>query len=372
MGLYIHIPFCGSICSYCHFARTAQHDRSDRERYVDGVLRELQLRRDECALLRDGARPLASAYLGGGTPSQLEPDLMRRLLAGTVDTFAHADDFEATAEANPESFSEELAAVWRDAGIGRVSLGIQSLREEVLALLGRACSPATARRALDLACRTFPRVSADWILGPRLETGSLLRELDEAIDLGVEHFSLYILEIHEGTALQREVRGGRVRLPSDEQTERTYLAAGEHLEVADDEGRDLPGTKALPGAGTGRARLLGKAALRERSRSRVLVRRAGCRAFARGRDRRSGRPRAPSGRNHPAVAHRPGRAVVPSAGRGAGSGCRPRARLVDPAPGPPGPDAPGIPAHRRDRGGPGGENPALSRRRQGVGTAFSK
>lgn len=106
---------------------------------------------------------------------------------------------------------------------------MQSLDDNVLRLLGRACHPATARRALQLACRTFPRVSADWIIGPGQNQDSLLAELDEAIGLGVEHFSLYILELHQGTRLEERVRKGLVRLPEDEQTEALYLGVIDFL-----------------------------------------------------------------------------------------------------------------------------------------------
>lgn len=229
MTLYIHVPFCGSICSYCHFARTDRHDAGFRAAYVAALLEELRLRSERCAILGGRTRPLASAYLGGGTPSRLEPELMLRLIRGTVDTFDRTPDFELTAEANPESLTPELAELWREAGIERVSLGVQSLEPAVLETLGRSCSPETARAALELACTRFCRVSADWILGPRLRLDRLLAELDEAIDLGVEHFSLYLLEVHEGTALARDVAAGRVRLPADEESEYLYLAATEHL-----------------------------------------------------------------------------------------------------------------------------------------------
>lgn len=227
-GLYIHVPFCGAICSYCHFSRTAEHQRPLRERYVEAVVREFDLRRKACSVLR-GSRPLATAYVGGGTPSQLEPDLMRRLLAGTVGRLEQTPDFELTAEANPESFTEEIARCWSEAGINRISLGVQSLDARVLALLGRQCQPRTARRALALAGRTFSRVSADWIIGPGLARSGLLAELDEALSLGVEHFSLYILELHEGTKLARQVAAGKTTLPADSETEALYLAVVEHL-----------------------------------------------------------------------------------------------------------------------------------------------
>ncbi len=228
MGLYIHIPFCGSICSYCHFSRTAHHSWAVRSRYVEAVLREFELRWRACTSLR-GSRLLQTAYVGGGTPSLLEPDLMQRLLAGTVGRLSPAETFELTCEANPESLDEAKAKVWNAAGVNRISLGVQSLDPVVLKMLGRRCAPEQARQALKLACRTFERVSADWIIGPGLARDSLFAELLEAIDLGVEHFSLYILERHPGTRLEQEVKEGRVVLLSDKQTESLYLSAVDFL-----------------------------------------------------------------------------------------------------------------------------------------------
>ncbi len=228
MGLYIHVPFCGSICSYCHFSRTADHQSVVRSRYVDAVIREFELRLRDCPTLRKG-RTLQTTYVGGGTPSELEPELMERLLQGTVGRLRLADDFELTCEANPESLSEEMAQSWRAMGVGRISLGVQSLDEKVLQILGRACQPETARKALRLACNTFERVSADWIIGPGLHLDALLAELSEAVDLGVEHFSLYILELHQGTKLAENVHLGKVDLPKDEHTEVLYLAVVEYL-----------------------------------------------------------------------------------------------------------------------------------------------
>ena len=229
-GLYIHVPFCASICSYCHFARTAEHGRADREAFARGVVRELELRRAACPILRSGRRRLETAYLGGGTPSQLEPDLAELMIAGTVATLPAADDLEFTAEANPESLTGEVARAWRRGGVNRISLGVQSLSDDVLRLLGRSCDPATARAGLDRAARLFPRVSADFILGPGLQRPRLLAELREAVDRGAGHVSLYILELHPGTALEAAVRRGEVRLPPDARTESLYLSCVEELD----------------------------------------------------------------------------------------------------------------------------------------------
>lgn len=228
-GLYLHVPFCGSICSYCHFARTADHDRQDRQAFVEGAVQEMELRLAACPTLRQGRRPLQTAYLGGGTPSRLEPELMARLLQGTVGRLRCVPDLELTAEANPETLTETLAEAWRAAGINRVSLGVQSLDPDVLRLLGRRCDPQTARRALAVAVAHFERVSADWIIGPGLDRDRLLDELAEAVQLGVTHFSLYILEVHPETQLEADLAAGRVKLPPDAHTERLYLAAGDFL-----------------------------------------------------------------------------------------------------------------------------------------------
>ena len=228
-GLYLHVPFCGSICSYCHFARTAEHGAALRARYVTAAIAEMDLRRAECDVLAAGRRPLATCYLGGGTPSQLEPGLMAALLDGVLAGLPRTADCELTAEANPETFTPAVADAWRAAGIGRISLGVQSLDPDVLRLLGRQCDPATARRAVDLACERFDRVSADWIIGPGLDRDRLLAELDEALARGVTHFSVYILEIHPGTSLERRVARGEVHLLPDAETEELYLAVIAHL-----------------------------------------------------------------------------------------------------------------------------------------------
>ncbi len=229
-GLYIHVPFCRSLCSYCHFARTDHHDLSLRRRFTTAVIRELELRRRVCPSLQQPRRRLATCYLGGGTPSVLEPELMARLVAGTVATLPQTDDIEITAEANPESLTADLADRWLELGINRISVGIQSLDDEVLKLLGRSCDAATARRALEVSCAKFERVAADWILGPGVRQESMLADLTMAVDLGVEHFSVYLLEIHPGTGMHQAVALGQVVLPPDSEQEAMYLVVSEHLE----------------------------------------------------------------------------------------------------------------------------------------------
>ncbi len=228
-GLYLHVPFCTAVCPYCHFARTASHDPAARRRLVAAVGSELSLRAGRCATLRAGRVRLRSVYVGGGTPSLLEPDLFARLLAETAGRLPAAPDLEVTAEANPESFTPAVAEAWRAAGVGRVSLAVQSLDDAVLRALGRRHDAADARRAIALAARAFPRVAADFILGPRLRRDRLLSGLSETVAAGVEHVSLYILEVHPGTPFAAAAAAGRLALPRDRTLEACYLAAGERL-----------------------------------------------------------------------------------------------------------------------------------------------
>ncbi|MHB8080078.1 MAG: coproporphyrinogen-III oxidase family protein [Candidatus Krumholzibacteriia bacterium] len=231
-GLYLHLPFCSAICPYCHFARTAEHDAALRRRVTAAIAGEFVLRRARCATLREGRAELRTLYVGGGTPSRLEPELLAALLAATAGRLPAAADLEATAEANPESFTPAVAAAWRDLGLNRVSLGVQSLDDRVLRWLGRRADAAASRAALALAVDRFPRVSADWIVAPGVRPARLAAELREAVARGVEHVSLYILELHAGTALAAAVAAGRRRAPAEGPTADAWLAGAAALESA--------------------------------------------------------------------------------------------------------------------------------------------
>ncbi|MFH1841707.1 MAG: coproporphyrinogen-III oxidase family protein [bacterium] len=224
-GLYIHLPFCSSLCHYCHFVRSALHDHQLRREVVAAIGQEFRLRRERCQVLRQGRRALETVYVGGGTPSLLELGLFQQLLTETAGQLSRTDPGEVTAEANPESFTPELADGWRQAGVNRVSLGVQSLDDTVLHRLGRNCSARVARQAVALACRTFSRVSIDLILGPGCRREPLLAGLRELVAAGVGHVSLYILELFPGTELARQVEAGQVQMPRSSTLEVSYLAA---------------------------------------------------------------------------------------------------------------------------------------------------
>ena len=186
--LYVHLPFCSSRCGYCDFV-TLVGRREDHGTYVDALLAELELERD---LL---AAEIETVFIGGGTPTFTEEGELRRLLR------ALPAAEEVTVEANPETVTPELAALLREGRVTRVSLGVQSFNERLLAVLDRRARPEDVRRAFyHLRDANFDNISLDLIYGiPGQKPSDLERDLDEAVALGPEHLSCYELEAKPGT-----------------------------------------------------------------------------------------------------------------------------------------------------------------------------
>jgi len=186
--LYVHLPFCAHRCGYCDFVtlvgRPEQHNR-----YVDALLTELELER---GLL---ATEVETIFLGGGTPTFTEPRPLARLLA------ALPSAAELTVEANPETVTPVLAALLRDHGVTRVSLGAQSFSPRLLQVLERVAQPDTVRRAFyHLRDAGFDNISLDLLYGiPGQSPAELEADLGEALELGPEHLSCYELEAKPGT-----------------------------------------------------------------------------------------------------------------------------------------------------------------------------
>ena len=186
--LYVHLPFCSSRCGYCDFV-TVVGRRGQHRAYVDALLAELEL---EGGVLAPG---LESLFLGGGTPTFTEPRELERLLRGLPPAS------EVTVEANPETMTPELAALLRDCGVTRVSLGAQSFRRGLLEVLERQAGPDDVRRAVyDLRDANIDNISLDLIYGiPNQSAADLDADLSEALALGPEHLSCYELEAKQGT-----------------------------------------------------------------------------------------------------------------------------------------------------------------------------
>jgi oxygen-independent coproporphyrinogen-3 oxidase len=186
--LYVHLPFCVHRCGYCDFVtvvgRTDQH-----EAYVDALL--LEIEREHASL----ADPVATVFVGGGTPTFTEPGALHRLLAGLPSAA------EITVEANPETVTPEVAALLRESGVTRISLGAQTFAPRLLEVLERVAGPDDVRRAVHtLRDASFDNISLDLIYGiPGQEPSDLDHDLAEALALAPDHLSLYELEAKPGT-----------------------------------------------------------------------------------------------------------------------------------------------------------------------------
>jgi len=227
-GLYVHVPFCLTRCGYCDFNAYAGLDHL-ASRYVAALVREASLAAP--GWVGEG---FASVFLGGGTPTTLEPDDLGRLLGRLRELFRVAPDAEVTIEANPDTVDRAKLEVLLGAGYTRLSMGAQSFDPAVLASLERLHDPASVRRAMREARATgFANVNLDLIYGAHDERlASWDRTLRETIDLGPEHVSAYALTIEPSTPLGRKVREGLVPAPDPDLQADMFELACELLAAA--------------------------------------------------------------------------------------------------------------------------------------------
>ncbi len=220
MGLYVHVPFCRAICTYCAFAK-GEYDPARAGRWLDGLEREIAHR---SAATWNGRPRLDTVFLGGGTPSTLDPAQWARLGAILRGAFELSPGVEFTSEANPESFTPEIAAAMRETGVNRVSLGVQSLDPAELRLLGRIHGPEAPARAVATArAAGFENLNLDLMFAlPDQEEDVFARTLAGVLDLGPDHLSAYCLGLEPGTALAAGVAGGTVSAPDDDLARRLY------------------------------------------------------------------------------------------------------------------------------------------------------
>jgi len=223
LALYIHWPFCRAKCPYCDFNSHVAQD-IDHARFAAAYRREMA----HMANRYGAGRKLVSIFFGGGTPSLMPPALVAGLVADADRHFGLADNVEITAEANPTSSEAAMFEGFRAAGVNRMSLGVQSLRDEGLAFLGREHSAGEARAAIAAAQDTFRRVSIDLIYARRDQTlVGWTTELREALDLGLTHMSLYQLTIEQGTVFHTRARRGERLVPPDDQAAEMYEATND-------------------------------------------------------------------------------------------------------------------------------------------------
>ncbi|MDP8256917.1 MAG: coproporphyrinogen-III oxidase family protein [Candidatus Alcyoniella australis] len=216
---YAHVPFCRRKCAYCDFASSAPRG-TQLEQYVDLVLAELDLRRDQV----DG--PPLAGYVGGGTPSLLPPAQLARMIRGISGALGEPTSGELSVEVNPESASPELFALLADCGVTRISVGVQSLQPQTLRLLGRSHDAQQARITLENAVKAgFKTVGADLICAvPGQEISQLINDLRACLEAGARHVSIYVLTLEPNTPLGRDQAAGRLELPTADQVEEFYAA----------------------------------------------------------------------------------------------------------------------------------------------------
>jgi len=216
-GLYLHVPFCASRCGYCDFNTYTAGElgsSSSPESWFEAVRIELA----QAARLLSPARPVSTIFVGGGTPSLLGADGLAHLLAAVRAEFDLAPGVEVTTESNPESTSPEFFERLRGAGYTRISLGMQSAAEHVLAVLERRHTPGRALAAArEAAAAGFEHLNLDLIYGtPGESDDDLARSLDAVLSVPVDHVSAYALIVEDGTAFARKVRRGEVPMPDDD------------------------------------------------------------------------------------------------------------------------------------------------------------
>jgi oxygen-independent coproporphyrinogen-3 oxidase len=228
LGLYIHIPFCGAICNYCNFNR-GLFDAGLKDRYLTALLAEI-----DRAGRSDASRRADTIFFGGGTPSLLEPSEIDSIVGACRRAFTLPSDTEVTLEANPESVTTERLAGYREAGVNRLSFGVQSFRDDELRRLSRLHGVDRARSAYQEARSAgFDNISLDlmmWLPGQRVD--QWLESVDSAIRLSPEHLSLYMLEVYPNAPLKEEMARARWSQAPDDDAATMYETAMERLEAA--------------------------------------------------------------------------------------------------------------------------------------------
>jgi oxygen-independent coproporphyrinogen-3 oxidase len=239
-GIYVHIPFCRKACHYCnfHFSTTLKR----RAEMMEAMRREIALAAPSDAAIVD------TLYFGGGTPSLLEPEEISGLMGTIRRYFRIAEHAEVTLEANPDDIRPEKISLWTSLGINRLSIGIQSFREDDLTWMNRAHDAHQARQCIDIArAGGIVNLSIDLIYGtPGLSDEAWLENMRIAASLGIPHLSCYALTVEAGTALDTMIRQRKRTPPASEAQAEQFLMAMDRLGEAGYEHYEISNF-ALPG-----------------------------------------------------------------------------------------------------------------------------
>jgi oxygen-independent coproporphyrinogen-3 oxidase len=229
LGVYVHWPYCARICPYCDFNVVRDRGRTaEQAALADAIVADLKAQRD-----LTGPRSLLSIFFGGGTPSLMDPAQVGRVIETARALWTPADDLEISLEANPTDAEAGRFEALAAAGVARLSLGVQALDDAALAMLGRNHDAGSARRAIAVAARLFPRLSLDLIYARPGQTVEAWREeLAQVLAFRPEHLSPYQLTIEAGTAFDRAVGRGKLVVPDEDQAAALFEATQDVLEAA--------------------------------------------------------------------------------------------------------------------------------------------
>lgn len=228
MQLYLHIPFCKSKCAYCDFNSYACKDEALILRYLTALNHEISL-----AGKRFAKAKTDTVYIGGGTPSALDENKISSVFNALENAFDLSFVKEFSIECNPESITAEKLALYKKHGVNRISIGVQSLSDKNLKVIGRLHDANTAIEKIKLAKEFFDNVSCDLIIGLPFDTVDGVREEVRALCPLVEHISMYELSVEKGTRLERMIQNGKVTLPSDDDTQTLFDTAFDEAEKLD-------------------------------------------------------------------------------------------------------------------------------------------
>ncbi len=227
-GIYVHWPFCLSKCPYCDFNSHVRAEPVDEKRFVAAFKAELAHR----ARFTKGRR-VRSIFFGGGTPSLMKPETVGAILEAIGQFWPLEPDLEITLEANPSSVEAGRFRGYRDAGVNRVSIGVQSLNDADLKQLGRLHTASEALAAVETASKIFPRYSFDLIYGrPQQSVTQWKMELRQALSRVADHLSLYQLTIEPDTMFERLDRAGKLKLPDADLGREFWNATQEMMDAA--------------------------------------------------------------------------------------------------------------------------------------------
>ena len=227
-GIYLHIPFCKSRCSYCDFATDVYRNDDVVERYVSAIIKEISNFKFQISNSEDQkpktSNQIETIYFGGGTPSLLSPKQLEKILNSIHKKFSVEANSEITMEMNPATMTLETVKEYRSLGVNRASFGAQTFDDTELKRLGRKHTADDVRETIKLLREAdFDNVSFDLIAGlPRQTLKDWNKNLTEALKLMPEHLSLYLLEIHEGTPLAEQIRSGRQPQPDEDLSAEMY------------------------------------------------------------------------------------------------------------------------------------------------------